>query len=86
MAYDHKKLLVWAYHSGHTLWRYDTDDPLDAVCCAGYFNDAADMLRHKDVINIVSTPCPGEATYFRWVGVSTPMSMPVPLVLVWPFG
>lgn len=81
MAYDPKRLLVWAYHTKHTLWRYDTEDPLDAVCAAGYFNDAADMLRHGDIINVVTYAPVNKMPASRWLCVATPVATGQPHVI-----
>ncbi|MBM3581726.1 MAG: hypothetical protein FJX37_07150 [Alphaproteobacteria bacterium] len=50
MAYNAKNLSVLAYANGFTLWHYATPDTGNAVDTAGYFNDAADMIRAGDVI------------------------------------
>lgn len=49
MSYDPKNLSVLAYANGFTLWHYATSDTT-VLSPAGYFNDAADMLRKGDVI------------------------------------
>ena len=48
MSYAHNNLSVLAYANGFTLWHYTTDDT--SIVTAGYFNDAAEMLRTGDVI------------------------------------
>lgn len=48
MAYDPNNLSALAYSNGFTLWHYKTADL--AVYVAGYFNDAASMLRVGDFI------------------------------------
>jgi hypothetical protein len=50
MAYLSKDLSVLAYANGFTLWHYMTADAAAAVDTAGYFNDAADMLRVGDMM------------------------------------
>ena len=50
MSYLAKNLTVLAYANGFTLWHYTTPDAATAVDDAGYFNDAADMLRAGDMI------------------------------------
>lgn len=50
MAYISYNLSVLAYASGFTLWHYTTTDAVATVGAAGYFNDAADMLRRGDMI------------------------------------
>ncbi len=49
MSYDPKNLSVLAYANGFTLWHYTTDVST-VLSPAGYFNEAADMLRKGDVI------------------------------------
>ena len=48
MAYISKDLSVLAYANTFTLWHYTTPDT--AVTGAGYFNQAASMLRVNDLI------------------------------------
>ena len=50
MAYQSKNLSVLAYANGFTLWHYTTTDLAAAVDTAGYFDDAADMLRVGDMV------------------------------------
>ncbi|WNK00114.1 hypothetical protein L2D14_01490 [Thalassospiraceae bacterium LMO-JJ14] len=50
MAFKSKDLSVLAYANGFTLWHYTTVDTAAAVDTAGYFNDAADMLRVGDML------------------------------------
>jgi len=50
MAFQSKDLSVIAYANGFTLWHYTTTDAAADVDTAGYFNDAADMLRRGDMI------------------------------------
>lgn len=45
-----RNLNVLAYANGFTLWHYTTTDTADTVDTAGYFNDAAEMMRVGDVI------------------------------------
>ncbi len=47
MAFESKDLSVLAYANGFTLWHYTTRD---GDVGAGYFDEAADMLRPGDVI------------------------------------
>ena len=47
MAFETKDLSVLAYANGFTLWHYKTPD---AELAAGYFDEAADMLRSGDII------------------------------------
>jgi hypothetical protein len=50
MAYDASNLSALTYANGFTLWHYKTPDAADAVDNAGYFNEAASMLRVGDFI------------------------------------
>lgn len=50
MSCDAQNLSVLAYANGFTLWHYATKDPASEVDDAGYFDDAADMLRKGDMI------------------------------------
>ena len=48
MSYIASDLSVLAYANNFTLWHYTTEDT--AVTDAGYFNNAADMVRVNDLI------------------------------------
>lgn len=50
MAFKSQDLSVIAYANGFTLWHYTTPDLATDVDTAGYFNDAATMLRVGDMI------------------------------------
>lgn len=50
MAFQSQDLSVIAYANGFTLWHYTTPDLATDVDTAGYFNDAATMLRVGDMI------------------------------------
>jgi hypothetical protein len=50
MAYDASNLSALTYANGFTLWHYKTPDSAGAVDTAGYFNEAASMLRVGDFI------------------------------------
>lgn len=50
MAYDGKNLSVLAYGNGFTLWHYKTADAAATVDSAGYFNEAARMVRVGDFV------------------------------------
>jgi hypothetical protein len=50
MAYDSSNLSALTYANGFTLWHYKTNDIATDVDTAGYFNDAAGMLRVGDFI------------------------------------
>ena len=66
MAYASKDLSVLAYANGFTLWHYTTNDIATDVDTAGYFNDAADMLRVGDIIvaNVDTAVTPGGGMFF----------------------
>jgi hypothetical protein len=48
MAFASKDLSVLAYANNFTLWHYTTPDT--SVVTAGYFNQAASMMRVNDLI------------------------------------
>lgn len=50
MAYDASNLSALTYANGFTLWHYKTPDLASSVDAAGYFNDAATMLRVGDFL------------------------------------
>jgi outer membrane protein assembly factor BamB len=50
MAYHPSNLSALAYANGFTLWHYRTPDLAANVDTAGYFNEAASMLRVGDFI------------------------------------
>ncbi len=50
MAYNPNNLSALAYANGFTLWHYRTSDLAGSVDTAGYFNNAAAMLRAGDFI------------------------------------
>ncbi|HEX9703097.1 MAG TPA: hypothetical protein VGA19_09605 [Rhodospirillales bacterium] len=50
MAFKSRNLSVLAYANDFTLWHYTTPDPAADVDTAGYFNDAADMVRVGDMV------------------------------------
>ncbi len=50
MAYDPKNLSAISYANGFTLWHYRTTDLPADIDNAGYFNEAAKMLREGDFI------------------------------------
>ena len=63
MAYKSDNLSVLAYANGFTLWHYTTPDAAGTVDTAGYFDDAADMLRTGDMVlaNTEPAAAPGPA-------------------------
>ncbi len=54
MAFKSQDLSVIAYANGFTMWHYSSIDITSAIDNAGYFNEAASMLRIGDVIFINS--------------------------------
>jgi len=50
MAYEPKNLSVLTYANGFTLWHYRTTDMPAEIDNAGYFDEAARMLRVGDFI------------------------------------
>jgi hypothetical protein len=50
MAFKLSDLSVLAYANGFTLWHYRTGDGAAQVDNAGYFDEAAEMLRAGDMI------------------------------------
>ena len=60
MAYKSDNLSVLAYANGFTLWHYTTPDAAGTVDTAGYFDDAADMLRTGDIV-LANTETGGNA-------------------------
>lgn len=50
MAYDPSNLSALAYANGFTLWHYKTTDLSTEVDDAGYFDEAANMLRVGDFV------------------------------------
>ena len=54
MAFKSQDLSVIAYANGFTMWHYSSIDIAGDIDNAGYFNEAASMLRIGDVIFINS--------------------------------
>lgn len=52
MAYEGKNLAVMAYAAGFTQWVYQTTDSFEEIMSDGYFDDANDMLRQGDWIQV----------------------------------
>lgn len=65
MSYDSQNLSVLAYANGFTLWHYVTNDAADDVDDAGYFDEAAGMLRKGDMImaNVGSDGAPSAGLF-----------------------
>lgn len=75
MALNASNLSVLAYANNFTLWHYTTPDA--AVTTAGYFSNAADMLRVNDLI-IANTATGGTpVTKFYIVTANTGSSVTV---------
>lgn len=73
MAFAIRNLSVLAYAQGFTLWHYRANLPtmgatlvppasMTEVCEAGFFDPAADMLAHGDML-LVSTPGAGRLLF-----------------------
>lgn len=54
MAFDNTNLSVLAYANNFTLWHYASVDNAATITGAGYFNNAADMMRVNDLLVINS--------------------------------
>lgn len=52
MPFSSSDLTVLAYADGYTLWHYVTDDSSQEVKNAGYFEEARDLFRNNDRIEI----------------------------------
>jgi hypothetical protein len=65
MAFQSKDLSVLAYANGFTLWHYATTDTGADIDTAGYFNDAADMVRVGDMMlaNVDTDGTPASGIY-----------------------
>lgn len=65
MAFKASDLSVLAYANNFTLWHYTTVDNTATIEGAGYFNNAADMLRVNDlmIINIDTDGTPATKFY-----------------------
>lgn len=75
MSFTASDLSVLAYANNFTLWHYVTPD--DAVTTAGYFDNAAGMLRVNDLIiaNVDTDGTP--ATTFYVVTANTGSSVTI---------
>ncbi len=54
MAFSHQDLTVLAYADGYTLWSYSTDDSVSEVRQRGYFEEARDLFRTNDRIEVLA--------------------------------
>ncbi|HBT43263.1 MAG TPA: hypothetical protein DIW51_17750 [Rhodospirillaceae bacterium] len=65
MAFVSKDLSVLSYANGFTLWHYTSVDTAAVVDSAGYFNDAAHMLRTGDILvaNVDTDGTPGAGLF-----------------------
>lgn len=55
MSLNVKNFGVMAYSNGFTLWNYSTEDALDTLKTANYFNDVSPFSRAGDMILATST-------------------------------
>jgi hypothetical protein len=59
MAFNASNLTALAYGNGFTLWHYTTvDDAIADINTSGYFDEASDMLKVRDVIIVVDSNTP----------------------------
>lgn len=65
MAFKASDLSVLAYANNFTLWHYTSVDNTATIEGAGYFNNAADMLRVNDlmIVNIDTDGTPATKFY-----------------------
>ena len=54
MAYNSKNFSVMAYANGFTLWNYSTEDTLETLRAADYFNEVSSFVRKGDMILVVA--------------------------------
>lgn len=52
MPFQSNDLTVLAYADGYTLWHYVTDDTAEEIRSAGYFDEAREIFRNNDRIEI----------------------------------
>ncbi|MEQ8507423.1 MAG: hypothetical protein RIF37_06455 [Rhodospirillaceae bacterium] len=52
MPFQPNDLTVLAYADGYTLWHYVTDDDATEIRNSGYFEDARDVFRNNDRIEV----------------------------------
>lgn len=76
MAFDSKNLSALAYSNGFTLWDYSTTDSIATMNSAGYFNEAANMLKVRDVMYLrdTSTPTTSQANVLSNTGTVVDVS------------
>lgn len=55
MPFEPTDLTVLAYADGYTLWHYVTDDDAEEIKQSGYFENARDVFRNNDRIEIFSS-------------------------------
>ena len=75
MAFSANNLTALAYGNGFTLWHYTSAEAITAVRAVDYFNEAANMLKVRDVIIVVDTATP--ATHLVNVLTNTGTSVDV---------
>ncbi|MEQ9447489.1 MAG: hypothetical protein RLN70_01120 [Rhodospirillaceae bacterium] len=54
MTYISRDLAVLAYADGYTLWHYSTEDSALEVLQPGYFDDAREIFRTNDRIEVLA--------------------------------
>jgi len=52
MSFTPSYLTVLAYADGYTLWHYVSDDSSQEIKSSGYFEEARDLFRNNDRIEI----------------------------------
>ena len=52
MPFTSTDLTVLAYADGYTLWHYVTDDSANETKNSGYFEDARDVFRNNDRVEV----------------------------------
>lgn len=77
MSLNTSNLSVLAYANNFTLWHYTTTD--SAVTGAGYFNNAADMLRVNDLLIATYATGGKPGTKFYIVTANTGSSVTIAL-------
>lgn len=62
MPFTPSDLTVLAYADGYTLWHYVTDDEAEETRQSGYFEDAREVFRNNDRIEVFSSDTSFDAT------------------------
>jgi len=58
MAFERTKLAAQNGAVQPTTWTYETTDAIATVNTSGYFNDASDVLKVRDLITVFDTNAP----------------------------